>query len=222
MQIRHPTPYEPPRVLIVEPHRTNLGVMARRLAEHGFRVTTADTGEAAIAELYRLPVELVLAELDMPRMSGAELARAIRGEVQWNDIPVMLITGRSDPKGAVNPHTIQLLDHLGYDTSVYRSKSWDEFILPGAPQFDFIFTVCDNAANEVCPAWPGKPMTAHWGLPDPAAATGDDVEIARAFRNAYAALERRIELFAALPFKSLDRMSLKHRLDQIGARQDAD
>jgi DNA-binding response OmpR family regulator len=104
MQIRHPTPYEPPRVLIVEPHRTNLGVMARRLAEHGFRVTTADTGEAAIAELYRLPVELVLAELDMPRMSGAELARAIRGEVQWNDIPVMLITGRSDPKGAVRAY----------------------------------------------------------------------------------------------------------------------
>ena len=104
MQIRHPTPDERPRILVVEPNRTNLGVMARRLAEAGYRVTTADNGEAAIAELYRLPVELVLAELNMPRMSGAELARAIRGEVQWNDIPVMLITGKSDPKGAVRAY----------------------------------------------------------------------------------------------------------------------
>src|SRR6185369_16988984 len=104
MQIRHPTPDERPRVLVVEPNRTNLGVMARRLAEAGYRVTTADNGESAIAELYRLPIELVLAELNMPRMSGAELARAIRGEVQWNDIPVMLITGKSDPKGAVRAY----------------------------------------------------------------------------------------------------------------------
>ena len=104
MQIRHPTPDERPRILVVEPNRTNLGVMARRLAEAGYRVTTADNGEAAIAELYRLPIELVLAELNMPRMSGAELARAIRGEVQWNDIPVMLITGKSEPKGAVRAY----------------------------------------------------------------------------------------------------------------------
>jgi len=104
MQIRHPTPDERPRILVVEPNRTNLGVMARRLAEAGYRVTTADNGESAIAELYRLPIELVLAELNMPRMSGAELARAIRGEVQWNDIPVMLITGKSDPKGAVRAY----------------------------------------------------------------------------------------------------------------------
>ena len=104
MQIRHPSPDERPRMLVVEPNRTNLGVMARRLSEHGFRVTTADDGEAAIAELYRLPFDLVLAELDMARMSGAELARAIRGEVQWNDIPVMLITGKSDPKGAVRAY----------------------------------------------------------------------------------------------------------------------
>ena len=104
MQIRHPSPDERPRILVVEPNRTNLGVMARRLSEAGYRVTTADNGEAAIAELYRLPIELVLAELNMPRMSGAELARAIRGEVQWNDIPVMLITGKSDPKGAVRAY----------------------------------------------------------------------------------------------------------------------
>ena len=104
MQIRHPATDEQPRLLVVEPNRTNLGVMARRLTEHGFRVTTADSGASAIGALYRLPIELVVAELDMPRMSGAELARAIRGEVQWNDIPVMLITGKSEPKGAVRAY----------------------------------------------------------------------------------------------------------------------
>ena len=128
----------------------------------------------------------------------------------------------SDPKGSVNPGTITLLEHLGFDTSGFRSKSWDEFAKPGAPALDFVFTVCDNAASEVCPVWPGQPMTAHWGIPDPAAATGSEVEVACAFRNAYAALERRIELFAALPIKSLDRMSLKNRLDEIGSREHAD
>src|SRR3954469_18299822 len=104
MQIRHPAPDERPRILVVEPNRTNLRVMTRRLAEAGYRVTAADNGEAAIAELYRLPIELVLAELNMPRMSCAELTRAIRGEVQWNDIPVMLITGKSEPKGAIRAY----------------------------------------------------------------------------------------------------------------------
>ena len=105
MDIRYPaTPEERPRILVVEPNRTNLGVMGRRLADAGYRVTLADSGASAVAELYRLPVDLVLAELDMPRMSGAELARAIRGEVQWNDIPVMLISGKSDPKGAVRAY----------------------------------------------------------------------------------------------------------------------
>jgi DNA-binding response OmpR family regulator len=105
MEIRYPaTPDERPRILVVEPNRTNLGVMARRLADSGYRVTTADSGEAAIAELYRLPIDLVLAELNMPRMGGGELARAIRGEVQWNDIPVMLITGKSKPADAVRAY----------------------------------------------------------------------------------------------------------------------
>lgn len=105
MEIHYPaTAGERPRILAVEPNRTNLGVLARRLAEHGYRVSAADSGRAAIAELCRLPIDLVLAELNMPRMSGAELARAIRGEVQWNDIPVMLITGKSEPKGAVRAY----------------------------------------------------------------------------------------------------------------------
>ena len=104
MDIRYPAPDERPRILVVEPNRTNLVVMARRLAEAGYRVTTADSGASAIAEIYRLPIDLVLAELNMPGMGGAELARAIRGEVQWNDIPIMLITGKSEPKGAVRAY----------------------------------------------------------------------------------------------------------------------
>ena len=152
-------------------------------------------------------------------------ARSILGEAILNKIgkdKFRAFSAGSDPKGAVNPAALLLLNKLGYDTSDLRSKSWNEFAAPGAPFLDFVFTVCDNAANEVCPVWPGQPMTAHWGIPDPAAVTGDDIAIARAFRNAYAALERRIELFAALPFKSLDRMSLKNRLDEIGAREHAD
>ena len=104
MDIRYPAPDQRPRILVVEPNRTNLGVIARRLAEAGYRVTTADTAASAIAELYRLTIDLVLAELNMTRMGGAELTRAIRGEVQWNDMPVMLITGKSEPKGAVRAY----------------------------------------------------------------------------------------------------------------------
>src|SRR5205809_7411421 len=105
MDIRYPAaPEQRPRILVVEPNRSNLGVLARRLGEAGYRATTADSGASAIAELYRFPIDLVLAELDMPRMSGAELARALRGEVQWNDIPVMLISGKSEPKGAVRAY----------------------------------------------------------------------------------------------------------------------
>lgn len=152
-------------------------------------------------------------------------ARSIIGEAILNRIGngrFKAYSAGSDPKGAVNPNTIALLERLGYETAAYRSKSWGEFAGDGAPQIDFIFTVCDNAANEVCPVWPGQPMTAHWGVADPAAVTGDGIAIARAFREAYAALQRRIELFAALPFEKLDRMSLKKRLDDIGSRENAD
>jgi arsenate reductase len=127
----------------------------------------------------------------------------------------------SQPKGEVNPRTIQLLKGLGYDTSGLSSKSWNEFIKPGAPQFDFIFTVCDDAAGEVCPVWPGKPATAHWGIADPAAVQGTEVEIARAFRDAYRYLSRRIELFAALPFRALDEISLSAKLREIGRTEGA-
>jgi arsenate reductase len=122
----------------------------------------------------------------------------------------------SEPKGELNPHAVRLLQRLGFDTSSCRSKPWDEFAKPGAPEFDFIFTVCDDAAGETCPAWPGKPMTAHWGIPDPAAARGNEAEIALAFDDAYRMLTRRIELFTALPVASIDRPTLQARLRDIG------
>jgi protein-tyrosine-phosphatase len=127
----------------------------------------------------------------------------------------------SQPKTQVNPHTLNLLLHLGYDTSELRSKSWNEFAVAGAPPLDFVFTVCDNAAGETCPFWPGQPMTAHWGIPDPAAAEGSDAEIAVAFSDAYRMLERRIQLFLALPIDKLDRMVLSKRLKDIGASEGA-
>ena len=122
----------------------------------------------------------------------------------------------SQPKGAINPGTRTLLDNLGYDTSRFRSKSWSEFARPGAPALDFVFTVCDNAAGESCPVWPGQPMTAHWGIPDPAEATGSDAEIALAFKDAYRMLHQRIGIFIALPIAALDSMTLQHRLRDIG------
>jgi protein-tyrosine-phosphatase len=122
----------------------------------------------------------------------------------------------SHPKGQVNPHVVQLLQSLGYDISGFRSKSWSEFAKPGAPALDFAFTVCDNAAGETCPVWPGQPMTAHWGIPDPAEATGSEAEIALAFKDAYRMLNQRIGIFTALPLRSLDELSLQNKLREIG------
>lgn len=122
----------------------------------------------------------------------------------------------SHPKGQVHPFAIELLKKLNHPTAGLRSKSWDEFAAPDAPQLDFVFTVCDNAANEVCPIWPGQPMTAHWGLPDPAAAEGTEAEKHFAFADAYRMLLNRISIFTSLPMKSLDRLSLQKRLDEIG------
>ena len=126
----------------------------------------------------------------------------------------------SMPKGEVNPHTLALTRRLGFEDQEFRSKSWDEFAKPGAPALDFVITVCDDAAGEVCPAWPGQPMTAHWGIPDPAAAVGSEAEIGFAFADACRQLRNRIELMLNLPMASLDRMSLQHRLRQIGDTAD--
>jgi arsenate reductase len=146
-------------------------------------------------------------------------ARSILGEAILNRIGAdrfRAFSAGSDPKGQVNPNALALLARLGYPTGGLRSKSWNEFSGPDAPSLDFIFTVCDNAANEGCPVWPGQPMTAHWGIPDPAAVEGPQAAIDHAFKDAYLSLHRRIELFIVLPVKSLDRLSLKKSLDAIG------
>jgi arsenate reductase (thioredoxin) len=146
-------------------------------------------------------------------------ARSIIAEAILNKVgqgKFRAFSAGSQPKAAVNPNTIRLLQSLGYDTSGFRSKSWHEFAKPGAPVLDFVFTVCDNAADEACPVWPGQPMTAHWGIPDPAAAAGSQAEIALAFNNAYRMLNQRIGIFTALPIASLDRLSLQKKLREIG------
>ena len=122
----------------------------------------------------------------------------------------------SHPKGHVHPRTLALLKRLNYPTDNVRSKSWDEFATSGAPRMDFVFTVCDDAAKEECPHWPGQPMTAHWGVPDPAAAQGTDAERALAFADAFRMLNNRISIFVSLPMRGLDKLSLQKRLDEIG------
>jgi arsenate reductase (thioredoxin) len=125
----------------------------------------------------------------------------------------------SQPKGQVHPETLKLLRSLGYDTTRFRSKSWLEFLKE--PQFDFVFTVCDNAAAEACPVWPGQPMTAHWGIPDPAEAIGNQAEIALAFKEAYRLLNQRIGIFVSLPLHALDKLSLGTKLREIGEMEGA-
>ncbi len=124
----------------------------------------------------------------------------------------------SQPKGEVHPYTLDLLKSLNHDISFARSKDWDEFTQPGAPRLDFVFTVCDNAAAEACPVWPGQPMTAHWGVPDPTAAEGTEAEKRVAFSEAYRMLNNRISVFTSLPLKSIDRLALQKRLDDIGRK----
>ena len=122
----------------------------------------------------------------------------------------------SHPSGTVRPEALKQLESAHMSTAGFRSKSWDEFAQPGAPHLDFVFTVCDNAANEVCPVWPGQPMTAHWGVPDPAAVAGTDEQIRKAFREAFFLLDRRISLFLSLPLATMDRLALKKEIDGIG------
>jgi len=148
-------------------------------------------------------------------------ARSILAESLLNQLGMgrfRAFSAGSYPKGEVHPAAIALLKELDQDTSGYRSKSWDEFARPGAPVLDFVFTVCDNAAGEVCPVWPGQPMTAHWGIEDPAAIEGESQR--QAFWVAYQQLRRRIELFLALPLDSIDELSLRNRLKDIGKTAD--
>lgn len=122
----------------------------------------------------------------------------------------------SHPSGRPRPEALQQIESAGLSIAGLRSKSWDEFSMPGAPKLDFVFTVCDNAAKEPCPYWPGQPMTAHWGIPDPVAVQGTPEEIARAFRDAFVILDRRIGLFLSLPLATLDQFAIKHEIDNIG------
>lgn len=122
----------------------------------------------------------------------------------------------SHPKGIVRPEAIRQIEAAHLPANGFRSKSWDEFAMPGAPKLDFVFTVCDDAANEMCPVWPGQPMTAHWSVPDPAAVAGSNEQIDKAFRDAFFLLDRRIGLFLSLPLSSLDKLAIKREIDKIG------
>lgn len=149
-------------------------------------------------------------------------ARSILGEVLFNALgkgKFKAYSAGSKPAGKVNPGALEWLQANGYSTEGLRSKSWDEFAVPGAPEFDFIFTVCDNAAGEACPLWLGKPATAHWGIPDPAHVEGDE-ERRAAFKKAAEQLARRIQLFMSLPIEKLDKLVLKEKLAEIGRIQD--
>jgi len=151
-------------------------------------------------------------------------ARSIMAEAILNKIggrKFRAFSAGSQPKGRVHPEALQLLQSLGYDTSSFRSKSLSEFADPGAPLLDFVFTVCDNAAGEACPVWPGQPMTAHWGVPDPAEAKGTPAEIAFAFKDAYRMLFQRIGIFTSLPLRSLDQLSIQSKLREIGRLEGA-
>ncbi|MDO8926077.1 MAG: arsenate reductase ArsC [Sideroxyarcus sp.] len=149
-------------------------------------------------------------------------ARSILGEVLFNTLgksKFKAYSAGSHPAGKVNPGALEWLQANGHNTDGLRSKSWDEFAAPGAPKFDFVFTVCDNAAGEVCPVWYGSPMTAHWGIPDPAHVEGDEARRA-AFKHAAEQLARRIQLFMSLPIEKLDKLALKEKLTEIGQTRD--
>jgi arsenate reductase len=150
-------------------------------------------------------------------------ARSILGEALFNALGkgrFITHSAGSNPVGRVNPYALELLQQQGQGTTGLRSKSWDEFSTPGAPKFDFIFTVCDNAVGETCPIWPGKPATAHWGIPDPAHVEGGDEAKRAAFKKAYEQLARRIQLFMSLPIDKLDKLTLKEKLAEIGHLKD--
>jgi protein-tyrosine-phosphatase len=151
-------------------------------------------------------------------------ARSIMAECalnRWSESRFAAFSAGSQPKGEVHPMTLEMLRHFNYRTEGLRSKSWDEFARPGAPPLDFVFTVCDSAAAEVCPVWPGQPMSAQWGVPDPVAFVGPPEQQRRRFRDAYFQLERRILIFTSLPLASLDKLTLQRRLDAIGQARSA-
>jgi protein-tyrosine-phosphatase len=167
--------------------------------------------EIRVSEPNRTYNVLFLCTGNSARSILAEALLNKRGQAQFH-----AYSAGSHPTGRVNSHALELLRKLGYSTDGLRSKNWDEFAVRGAPPLDFVFTVCDNAAGEVCPMWPGQPITAHWGIPDPAAVEGTDEAKRRAFDDAFRILERRISLFLSLPIRSLEQLVLQERLSEIG------
>lgn len=168
------------------------------------------SSESAGPRIYNV---LFLCTGNSARSVLAEALLTLRGSGRFR-----AFSAGSHPTGRVNPFAVRWLESLGLATEGYRSKSWDEFARPGAPALDFIFTVCDAAAGEVCPIWPGMPMTAHWGLPDPAAVEGSDETRLQAFRETWRALDQRISLFTALNVDALDRLTVQERLSAIGRK----
>lgn len=162
------------------------------MSEHVFNVLFLCTGNSARS---------IIAEAILNRISAGRFKAFSAG---------------SHPRSQVHPYALQLLKSLNYDTSSFRSKDWIEFAAPGAPEMNFVFTLCDDAANEACPVWPGQPMTAHWGLPDPAAVEGTEAEKHLAFADTYRMLNNRISIFISLPMTTLDKLALQKRLDEIG------
>jgi arsenate reductase (thioredoxin) len=169
-----------------------LAYVSRAVADQSYKVLFLCTGNSARS---------VIAEAILNKLGAGKFCAYSAG---------------SHPKGRVHPETLRLLKSLGYDTTRLRSKSWNEFSTADAPKFDFVFTVCDNAAAESCPIWPGQPMTAHWRVPDPAEATGTAAETAFAFKDCYRMLHQRIGIFTSLPLRALDELALQKKLREIG------
>ena len=205
----------------VEDART-LAAMANRptrfaIPEPLFAMPTALNSSSDLAPQQERPMsEPVYNVLFLCTGNSARSILAERILERWGNRHFRGFSAGSHPKGAVHPLAIEILKRHNYPTEGLRSKDWAEFAQPDAPVMDFVFTVCDQAAGEVCPVWPGQPMTAHWGLPDPAAVEGDEVARLMAFRAAFRELENRIKIFTALPLASLDRMKLQRELDRIG------
>jgi arsenate reductase len=181
-------------------------------------------GKSKTAQEVRMNPREDRAPLNVLFLCTGNSARSIMAEVVLNRAgqgKFRTFSAGSQPKGRVHPYALDLLRRMNFDVSGLRSKSWSEFAGPDAPKLDFVFTVCDNAAAETCPVWPGQPMTAHWGVPDPAAATGNEAEIRLAFADALRMLSNRINVFVSLPIRSLDQLSLQRQLDAIGKNKDA-
>lgn len=164
-----------------------------------------------------MPNEFNLLFLCTGNSARSIIAEVLAGQVKLNNTQFHGFSAGSQPRGQVHPYALDVLRENRLPTEGLRSKSWEEFAQPGAPTMDFVFTVCDRAAAEMCPVWPGQPMTAHWGVPDPAAVVGSEEQIRRAFRDTAVVLKRRIELLACLPIEKLGRLGLGEKLREIGS-----